>query len=274
MSLKSKIDEAFAEDIPNGDLTTQSLKLGDQPGRARLVAREDLVLSGVEIFESCLIKVHEQAKVTWHFKNGDLVIQGQTICTIQTDLDKLLTAERVALNFLGHLSGIATLTRCYMKELEGTDCTLLDTRKTLPGLRDLEKKAVTHGHGTNHRMNLSDGIMLKENHIMLAGGITEAITEVRKNSGEPIVLETQNLAEVKLGVELNVARILLDNMSNEEMTEALALIPPSIDTEASGNMDLERLRDVALLGVNFISVGAITHSAPCADISLLFEKDR
>jgi nicotinate-nucleotide pyrophosphorylase (carboxylating) len=209
-------------------------------------------------------------RIKWHFEEGDEILKGQLICTIEGDLVQILKAERVALNFLGHLSGIATHTRRFVRETKGTATKILDTRKTTPGYRELEKKAVVHGGGTNHRMNLSDAIMIKDNHISIMGGLEKAVTRVREHSQLPIEVEARTLEEVKAAVAMNVHRILLDNMNNEVLAAALKLIPKEIQTEASGNMTVERINSVAQLGVHFISVGALTHSAPVADVSLIF----
>jgi nicotinate-nucleotide pyrophosphorylase (carboxylating) len=177
----------------------------------------------------------------------------------------------VALNFLGHLSGIATLTAKFVKEAAGTATKILDTRKTTPGFRELEKRAVVHGGGVNHRMNLSTAVLIKDNHITVMGGITAAVSRVREHTKLPVEVEVKNLDEIKEAVSLNVQRILLDNMNNELLKQATDLIPKEIETEASGNMNLQRIKSVAETGVSYISVGALTHSAPVADVSLLFD---
>ena len=271
MNIAELIDQALKEDLPRGDITTEALGIATQNGRAKLIAKEDLVLSGAEIFTRVAHALDPKLDVQWLFKNGDLILKQQTIATIRGDMLALLKAERVGLNFLGHLSGIATLTRCFVEKTEGTQTKILDTRKTTPLLRALEKQAVVHGRGSNHRMNLSDAILIKENHIQVAGSIRNAVEKIRKNLQMPIEVECQNLDDVKQAVELRVQRILLDNMDSQTMKQCLEVIPAQIETEASGNMTLDRIRDVAKLGVKYISVGALTHSAPCADISLLFE---
>lgn len=271
MTLLELIRAAIREDMPTGDLTTESLALTPRPGRARLIAKEDLVLSGTMAFEQSVHMLEPGAKIKWHFEEGDKVLSKQIICTIQADLIQVLKAERVALNFLGHLSGIATYTSKFVAAVAGTRTKILDTRKTTPGYRELEKKAVLHGGGVNHRFNLSSAILIKDNHISIMGGIKQAIDRVRSHSNMPIEVEADSLQKVKEAVQMNAHRILLDNMNNEVLGQALAMIPSNIETEASGNMSLERVRSVANLGVNFISVGALTHSAPVADISLLFD---
>jgi nicotinate-nucleotide pyrophosphorylase (carboxylating) len=273
MTLKELVQSALREDMPNGDVTTDSLALGPRPGRARLIAKEDLVLSGIQAFELTMQTMDPQCTIKWHFSDGDRVLDRQTICSIQGDLVQVLKAERVALNFLGHLTGIASFTRKFVDQVRHSSTKILDTRKTLPVYRELEKKAVVHGGGLNHRWNLSDAILVKENHIRVAGGISKAIERIRQYSQLPVEVEASTLAEVEQAVAMKVERILLDNMSNSDIKEALRHIPQGISTEASGNMTLDRVRSVADLGVHFISVGALTHSAPCADMSLLFEWD-
>lgn len=265
------IKAALKEDMPTGDITTESLAVKPKNGEAILKAKADIVLSGATVFEQTIQFLEPNAKLKWLFEEGDLVFKGQNICTIEGDLIQILKAERVALNFLGRMSGIATLTRQYVKAVEGTKTIILDTRKTTPLFRDLEKKAVLHGGAQNHRFNLSDAIMLKDNHISLMGGISVAVERLRRHCDLPIEVEASTLDQVKECVSLNVHRILLDNMDNELLEAALKLIPSSIKTEASGNMTLARIRSVAEIGVDYISVGALTHSAPTADVSLLFD---
>lgn len=270
MNLLELIRAALKEDMPNGDLTTESLALAPRPGRAKLIAKQDLILSGTAAFEQTMHALEPGAKLKWHFEEGDQILNKQIICTIQGDLIQILKAERVALNFLMHLSGIATFTSQFVKKVAGHKTKILDTRKTLPGYRDLEKRAVLHGGGVNHRMNLSDAVLLKDNHISVMGGITAAVTRVREHAKGPIEVEARNLDDVRECVELKVNRILLDNMNNELLSESVRIIPEGIETEASGNMNLERVASVAATGVHFISVGALTHSAPSADVSLMF----
>jgi len=274
MNLIDLIRAAIQEDMPQGDLTTDSLALKPKNGFARLKAKSDLVLSGISAFEQTMQMLDHSVNIKWHFEEGDSIITGQNICTIEGDLIQILKAERVALNFIGRLSGIATLTRSFVNAVAGTSTKILDTRKTTPTFREIEKKAVVHGGGSNHRMNLSTAILIKDNHIALMGGITAAVRRVREHSPLAIEVEVSNLEQVKEAVHLNVQRILLDNMDNATMTKALDLTPETILIEASGNMSLERVATVARLGVDFISVGALTHSAPVADISLMFEWDK
>lgn len=269
--LKKTVQSALLEDLPQGDLTTDPLHIEENVGRARLIAKEDLVLSGSQLFTITFHELDPAIKLQWQFKDGDFVLKGQTICTLKGSLAALLKGERVALNFLGHLSGIATLTRCFVKAVEKTATKILDTRKTTPGLRSLEKEAVRHGGGHNHRMNLSDAVLIKENHIRAAGSIKNAMGLIRTHTTLPIEVEVRNLDEVRQALDAKADRLLLDNMSNDTISETMKIVPYGVQIEASGNMTLDRVADVAELGVHFISVGAITHSAPCADVSLLFD---
>lgn len=274
MQIDLKIDlvrAAIQEDMPKGDITTESLALKPRLGFAKLKAKADIVLSGAPIFEQTMHLLEPNVKIKWHFDEGQKILKGQNICTIEGDLVQVLKAERVALNFLGHLSGIATYTKKFVDAIAGTHTKILDTRKTTPGYRDLEKKAVVHGGGENHRMNLSTAILIKDNHIAVMKGLTAAVIRVRSHSNLPIEVEARTLKEVEEAVSLQVDRILLDNMDNQMLSRALKMIPTSIKTEASGNMSIERVRSVAELGVDYISVGALTHSAPVADVSLEFD---
>lgn len=271
MTILELIKAALKEDMPLGDVTTESLAVRPRIAEAVLKAKEDLVLSGTSAFEQTILFLEPSAKLTWHFNEGDFVFKGQNLCSIEGDLIQILKAERVALNFLGRLSGIATLTRQFVKAVQGTKTQILDTRKTTPLFRELEKRAVTHGGGLNHRFNLSHAVLIKDNHISLMKGITAAVTRLRQHCDLPIEVEAASLEQVAECVQLKVNRILLDNMSNDLLLDSLKLIPAEIKTEASGNMNLQRVPAVAALGVDFISVGAITHSAPCADVSLLFD---
>ena len=271
MTQTDLIQAALQEDMPTGDLTTECLALKPRQGQAILKAKQDLMLSGSGPFEQTMQILDPSVKIKWLFEEGQKILKNQNICSLEGDLIQILKAERVSLNFLGHLSGIATYTHQFVQQVHGTKTQILDTRKTTPGLRELEKKAVLHGGGTNHRMNLSAAILIKDNHISVMGGLKEAVERVRSHTSKSIEVECRTLDEVKLAVQLKVNRLLLDNMDNDLLRESLKFVPPTIQTEASGNMSLERVRSVALLGVDFISVGALTHSAPVADVSLLFD---
>jgi nicotinate-nucleotide pyrophosphorylase (carboxylating) len=271
MDLAQFITEALNEDLPEGDVTTDNLGIENRLVRAKLVAKEDLILSGSELFEGVVLFTDPHAQLKWEFKDSERVLKGQNLCVIKARAAPLLKAERTALNFLGSLSGISTLTRLYVDKINHTQTKILDTRKTMPLYRDFQKKAVRDGGGTNHRMNLSAAVMIKDNHIQAAGSITEAVKRIREKSRLSIEVEATTLEQVKEAVALKVSRIMLDNMTTEQMRASLQLIPHTIETEASGNMTLERIKEVAETGVQFISVGALTHSAPTADISLKFD---
>lgn len=270
LPLSDLIAHAYKEDIPDGDLATDSIGVENIQGQAKLIAKSDLVLSGQEIFEKSIKYMEPRADLKWLFQDSQVVLKKQTICVIKGNLVQLLKAERVALNFLGRLSGIASLTRMFVNKVAHTHTKILDTRKTTPLFRGLEKQAVKDGGGHNHRMSLSDFPMIKENHVRILGNLAQTIEKVR--TAHPFLeVEAHSLDDVKVCISKNVNRILLDNFSTQQIQEALQIIPKHIETEASGNMTLERVAEVAATGVNYISVGALTHSAPTADISLIFE---
>ena len=274
MQLFELIRAAIEEDMPLGDLTTESLALTPLPGHARLIAKQDLILSGAPAFEQTMLMLEPGLKIKWHFEEGAAILRTQNICTLQGDLIQILKAERIALNFLMHLSGVATLTHKFVQAVSSTQTKIIDTRKTTPGYRNLEKRAVVHGGGVNHRLNLSSALLVKDNHISLMKGIPSAVNRIRMNSEAPIEVEASTLDDVRECVSLKVSRILLDNMNEDLLKQSLELIPDEIEVEASGNMTLERVGKVAALGVDFISVGALTQSAPSADMSLLFDWER
>lgn len=265
------VKKALHEDMPHGDITTDPLEL-HYAGRARLVAKEDLVLSGKEVFQMAFHELDSLISLKWQFNDGDFIFKNQTICLLHGNLATLLKSERVALNFLGRLSGIATLTRCFVDQVKHTQTKILDTRKTTPGLRLLEKMAVVHGGGKNHRLNLSTGVLVKENHIRAVGSLEKVISLLHAQAHKNIEVEVCNIDEVRKALDLKISHLLLDNMTDDELIEALKIIPSHVTTEASGNMTIERVARVAEIGVNYISVGALTHSAPCADMSLLFDE--
>jgi nicotinate-nucleotide pyrophosphorylase (carboxylating) len=275
MNLCEIVREALLEDLPSGDLTTDSLEFTQTISRARLLSKQQLILSGCEPFNETFNQIDKNIKIFWNFSDGAKINPGETICTLEGKFSGLLKGERTALNFLGHLSGIATKASLFVEKTKNTSCKILDTRKTTPGLRDLEKQAVVHGGATNHRMSLSDAILIKENHIRAAGNITKAVNSIRSKALHlPIEIEVTTIAEVDEALKLKVERLLLDNMSNEMMDRIIKKVDRMCILEASGNMTLDRIESVAKLGVDFISVGAITHSAPSADVSLLFNTEK
>lgn len=267
--------ELFKEDAPEGDKTSDSLIIPDFTRTARIIAKEDISLSGADhIFDS--IPKGLEITTTVFFKDGDRVYEGQCIALMEAHWKSLLLIERPLLNWIGHFSGIATHAWRFSDEVKKTKCKILDTRKTTPFYRDLEKKAVRDGLAHNHRTNLSSAMMLKENHLSLCDfNFKKAIGDcLSANPGVHLTVEASNMGHVELILKTKAHRIMLDNFSNEEIAEALKIIKEkqsSIEVEASGNMKLDRVKSVAELGVGFISVGAITHSAPHADITQLMD---
>lgn len=264
------IDLAIEEDIATGDVTTNSIIPAHSRAVAEMKMKADGVISGLSVAR----RVYERfdKDILWQplVKDGDPVKKGDIILRIEASYRCLLLGERLSLNILQRMSGIATETAKYVKELAGTHTQLLDTRKTAPGLRVLDKMAVKDGGATNHRMGLYDMAMIKDNHIKVAGGITNAVKAVRANipSGIRIEVETTNLEEVREALSMNADIIMLDNMDTAGMTEAVKIIAGKAKTEASGNMSIPRLKEVAATGVDFISVGALTHSVTALDISM------
>jgi nicotinate-nucleotide pyrophosphorylase (carboxylating) len=241
--------------------------------KARIIAKEPTVAAGVEVAEAVFKLVDPSLKVEVKANNGDQLSRGDLIVEITGSARSILKAERVALNFLGRMCGIATLTRQFVKELAGTKVQLLDTRKTTPGMRLLEKSATVIGGARNHRMCLTDGVIVKENHIRAAGGISAAVSRLLESLPPTlkIEVETTNLSEVQEALDAGADLIMLDNMSVSEMALAVRTVRGRALLEASGNVRLDTVRDIALTGVNFISTGAIIHSARWSDLSLLFD---
>ncbi len=267
------LDLGIEEDINTGDITTESIIPASMNGVATMTAKQDGVISGLDIVKMVYDRFQDNVIFTPYFKDGDAVRKGDVILRIEASYPTLLRGERLSLNIFQRMSGIATETAKYVRELEGTDTELLDTRKTAPGLRVLDKMAVKHGGGTNHRMGLYDMAMIKDNHIKMAGGIAKAVEQVRAHIAEGIKIEveTTNLDEVHQAIEAGADIIMLDNMDNKTMAEAVGIIKASgkgIKTEASGNMNIARLKEVAATGVDYISVGALTHTVKAMDISM------
>ncbi len=272
--VKKLIEKALEEDIGSGDLTTTAILTGRETGAARAVSKGDIVIGGIDVFKEVFFSIDPTLLVETHFSDGRSVVKGDILACVSGSLKSILMAERVALNFFQRMCGIATLTRRYVDAVEGTGVKIMDTRKTTPTLRCLEKHAVTAGGGTNHRFGLYDQVLIKDNHITAAGSIFLAVEKVKDTvpRGIRIEVETKNLEEVSEAVAAKVDIIMLDNMGIEAMKEAVAVIGRSALVEASGNVTLSNVRDIALTGVDHISVGALTHSAPAADISLLFKE--
>lgn len=261
---------ALQEDISSEDVTTNSIMKEAVLGEVDLICKEDGIIAGLDVFQRTFELLDDQVQVEFYCKDGDAVSNGQLMAKVTGDIRTLLSGERVALNYLQRMSGIATYTSRVVKLLEGSKTKLLDTRKTTPNMRIFEKYAVKVGGGYNHRYNLSDGILLKDNHIGAAGSITKAI-EMAKDYApfvRKIEIEVENLAMVKEAVEAKADIIMLDNMSVEEMKEAIELIDGRALTECSGNVTKENISRLTSIGVDYISSGALTHSAPILDISL------
>ncbi len=268
------IDLAIEEDIAGGDITTDSLIPAHSRAVAEMKMKADGVISGLEIARKVYERFEKDLVWTPFVKDGDAVKKGDVILRIEASYRCLLLGERLSLNILQRMSGIATETAQYVKELSDSRTRLLDTRKTAPGLRMLDKIAVKDGGGTNHRMGLYDMAMIKDNHIKVAGGITRAVHAVRAQipAGIKIEVETTSLEEVREALAAGADIIMLDNMGNAEMAEAVRIINGQAKTEASGNMSIPRLREVAATGVDYISVGALTHSVKALDISMNIQK--
>ena len=261
---------ALEEDIGPGDITTDALIDKDRVARGMIFAKESLVLAGLQVVQEVFITLDPAMSFDTTFQDGDQVESGDEILTVRGKLRALLTGERTALNFLQRLSGIATLTRQYVSQVAGSSVQLTDTRKTLPGWRRLEKYAVKIGGAHNHRFGLYDGILIKDNHIVACGGISEAIARVRSNQPHllRIEVEVSDLNQVKEALENGVDVIMLDNMGTDEIREAVRLVDGKALVEISGGITLETLAEVANTGVDIISIGALTHSARAVDISM------
>ena len=261
---------ALQEDITSEDITTNSVMPCYQLGEVDLICKEDGVIAGLDVFRRVFELLDEKTEVSFTVKDGDLVTNGQKIGLVKGDIRVLLSGERTALNYLQRMSGIATYTRKIADLLEGTDTKLLDTRKTTPNMRVFEKYAVKVGGGYNHRYNLSDGILLKDNHIGAAGGVKEAVTMAKEYAPfvRKIEVEVENLDMLKEALEAGADIIMLDNMSVEDMKEAVKLCKGKAETECSGNVTKENVARLVDIGVDYISSGALTHSSPILDLSL------
>ena len=270
--MQELIDLALAEDVGHGDLTSEALVPPDARSRARIVQKAPGVISGLHVAESVFRRVDPSLRWHGHAPEGEWREDG-LVAEVAGATASILRGERVALNFLGRLSGVATLTARYVRAVEGTGARILDTRKTTPLLRALEKQAVLAGGGVNHRIGLFDALLVKENHIAAAGSVAEATRRALAAAGDgvPVEIECATLDELREALDAGAPRILLDNMSLDEMRDAVAISAGRAELEASGNVSLENVRGVAATGVDFISVGALTHSAPALDLSLIVE---
>ncbi|HPR32372.1 MAG TPA: carboxylating nicotinate-nucleotide diphosphorylase [Prolixibacteraceae bacterium] len=272
-SIEPLIEAALHEDVQTGDVTTNLLIPAGTEKTARLIAKAGGVIAGLPVVEAVFRKLDPNIVFSPGVSDGDRVEPGQQICMLRGSYRALLTGERLALNFLQRMSGIATETARYVEVLRGYKTQILDTRKTVPGLRMLDKYAVKAGGGANHRIGLFDMVLIKDNHIAVAGGITKAVASIRKSvpEGMKIEVETTTLDEVHEALAAGVDIIMLDNMDLDTMARAVSIIGGKAKVEASGNMTLERVRPVAATGVDFISVGALTHSVRALDISQKIE---
>jgi len=267
--IASCIKLALEEDIRSGDATTNSIVPADAQLRGEIVAKQSGVIAGIDIAAAVFHALNHRISFSAIAGDGTVVSKGTTIAELDGSARSLLTGERTALNFMGRMSGIATLTRQFVDAVAGTNAKILDTRKTVPGLRTLDKLAVKLGGGENHRIGLFDMILIKDNHIDFAGSITAAVERARSAATDlEIEVETRTLDDVQEALGLGISRILLDNMSIETMTQAVTMTNGKAKLEASGNVTLENVLEVARTGVDYISVGALTHSAKVFDVSL------
>ena len=274
ITMKMQADElilmALKEDITSEDVSTNAVMPNARKGTVELIAKEDGVIAGLQVYARVFTLLDENTEIKFHCKDGNEVKKGQLLANVTGDIRVLLSGERVALNYLQRMSGIATYTREVSKLLEGSSVTLLDTRKTTPNCRVFEKYAVRVGGGSNHRYNLSDGVLLKDNHIGAAGSVAKAVAMAKENA--PVVRkiegEVETLEQVREAVEAGADIIMLDNMSPEQMKEAVKLIGGRAETECSGNVTRENIERIREIGVDYVSSGALTHSAPILDISM------
>lgn len=268
--LKKLIETALDEDIGSGDITTQALLLGNECGTVTIIAKSDIVVAGIDVFKEVFQSFDKDITFKATSRNGDLAKPGNILAELSGSLQSILMTERVALNFFQRMCGIATMTRLYVDAVKGTKAKILDTRKTVPGHRDLDKYAVKIGGGCNHRLGLDGGVMIKDNHIVAAGSITNAVKMTYNNVPPTIKIEVEvkNLEEVMEALSAGADIIMLDNMNVSEMKKAVSLIDGKALVEASGNVTLSNVREIAETGVDYISVGALTHSITAADLSL------
>lgn len=270
INIDNYILNALHEDITSEDVTTNAIMPEAKQGRADLICKQDGIICGLDVFKRTFELLDDTAVFETTVKDGDEVKNGQVIGVIKGDIRALLSGERTGLNYLQRMSGIATFTRSLADELKGRKTKLLDTRKTTPNMRPFEKYAVKVGGGTNHRYNLSDGVLIKDNHIGAAGSIAKAVAMARDYAPfvRKIEVEVETLEQLDEAIEAKADIIMLDNMDNATMKEAVKRVAGRAETECSGNVTKERLAEIAEIGVDFVSVGALTHSAPIMDLSL------
>ena len=272
--IRDIVRKALEEDMGDGDITTRSIVPLERRGFGRFIAKENGVIAGLQVAEAVFLTLDDQARFEATIKDGDGVETGETVATVEGNGRALLSAERVALNFLQRISGIASLTRQFVDAVRGTSAVILDTRKTAPGLRAFDKWAVLLEGGQNHRVGLFDMVLIKENQIHIAGSITEAVSRVRTGVGDgfEIEVEVRDLEELKEALGLKVDRIMLDNMDGEELAQAVQIADGRVPLEASGNVGLDNVAAIAATGVDYISIGQLTHSAKALDISFSMEE--
>ena len=274
VTMKINVDDyiinTLKEDITSEDVSTNAVMPENKQGKADLICKQDGIVCGLDVFERTFKILDDTSRFEANFKDGDFVKKGDLIGVIYGDVKAILSGERTALNYLQRMSGIATMTREYVNELKGYKTVLLDTRKTTPNMRPFEKHAVRVGGATNHRYNLSDGVLLKDNHIGAAGSVTKAIEMAKAYAPfvRKIEIETETLEQVKEAIDAGADIIMLDNMDNDTMRKAVEMIGDKAQTECSGNVTKERLKEIAEIGVDFVSCGALTHSAMIMDVSL------
>ena len=270
MQADKLIRMALQEDITSEDVSTNAVMRSAVKGTVDLIAKEDGIIAGLDVYARVFQILDEKTEISFNFKDGEAVKKGDLLGTVTGDIRVLLSGERVALNYLQRMSGIATYTKQVSKLLEGSKVTLLDTRKTTPNCRVFEKYAVRIGGGCNHRYNLSDGVLLKDNHIGAAGSVAKAVAMAKEYAPfvRKIEIEVETMEQVKEAVEAGADIIMLDNMSTEEMQKAISIIDGCAETECSGNVTKENIGRLTSLGIDYISSGALTHSAPILDISL------
>ena len=269
-SIEESVHMAICEDVGSGDLTAELIPK-DEIALATVVSREDCVLCGMDWFEEVFRQIDDEILIEWNFEDGDALEAGQTICSLSGSARSILTGERTSLNFLQTLSATATISSEYASTVVDTGAIVLDTRKTIPGLRLAQKYAVSIGGCQNHRIGLYDAILIKENHILACEGIDKAVDEARFHNPETIIeVEVENMDELKQALEAKADRVLLDNFTNEQLIEAVKFCNGQIQLEASGNVTLETLHDIALTGVDFISTGALTKDVKAIDLSMRF----
>jgi len=266
------INNALREDMPEGDITSENVVSQDSTSKAVITGKEEGILAGIEVAEKVFKKIDSEIRIKKYFRDGQGIKKGEKLAVLQGSSISLLKGERTALNFLQRMSGIATLTQRFVNGLRGSSTKLLDTRKTTPGLRILEKYAVKTGGGENHRFSLSDMVMLKDNHLRLVGDIRTAVERARANirPGIKIEVETSNLKEVKEAINSGADMVMLDNMSLNKMRDVVEWVNGRVPLEVSGKVDLDNIKDIALLGVDYVSVGSLTHSFKSLDISMDF----